>query len=611
MNPSKPAGAEVAASVRQALVTHLFAATPQAVMGGVLFAAVVAAAVSDHVAAASAWGWFWLKAFIAVVRVLQVRRFLADKNSSARLTGWMRSYYIWIGIDVVTWAAMLPLFGPGADPLTLTLLICGLVGIPSLAIFTTVSHWALCAAYSTVCMGTMVVWFALRNQAGDEAVYLGSLIYLVLLIVESRRSNTHLLEMMRLRFENAALADERAAALEAAQASDTAKSRFLAMVSHEIRTPLNGIFGMVQVLRGQRPDPRADHSLQVVENSARHLGRIIDDLLDLSRLDFSGVELQPAALNVREVVTGVVDILEPLASRRGLDVALRWRGDIPPWVMGDAARIGQVLHNLLGNALKFTARGAVTLTVTAPAAGRLAIEVEDTGPGISEEDQKRVFEAFERVGDVGLLPGTGLGLTIARRLAQAMDGDVTCESRLGHGSTFRFTFAAPTAPDSAVRAPLASGHTAAAQQASATGPVLVVDDNEVNTLVARSMLEQLGIESDAAADGQQALMAMQQRRYAAVLMDCHMPVLDGWEATRRWRAAETGERLPIIGVTASAAPEDRQACLDAGMDEHLPKPYEQAALADLLRRFGRGQAWPACAPAQAPQTGIPRGPEPR
>jgi hypothetical protein len=150
--------------------------------------------------------------------------------------------------------------------------------------------------------------------------------------------------MMRLRFENAALADERAAALEAAQASDTAKSRFLAMVSHEIRTPLNGIFGMVQVLRGQRPDPRADHSLQVVENSARHLGRIIDDLLDLSRLDFSGVELQPAALNVREVVTGVVDILEPLASRRGLDVALRWRGDAAPpvWAELPSASAGTV-----------------------------------------------------------------------------------------------------------------------------------------------------------------------------------------------------------------------------------------------------------------------------
>jgi signal transduction histidine kinase/ActR/RegA family two-component response regulator len=579
-------------------------------MGGVLFAAVVAGAVAGHVPAAWAWGWFWLKAAIAAVRVLQVRRFMADAGSATRLTGWMRSYYIWIGIDVVTWAAMLPLFGPGADPLTLTLLMCGLVGIPSLGIFTTVSHWALCVAYSSVCMGTMVVWFALRNQPGDAAVYLGSLIYLVLLIVESRRGNTHLVEMMRLRFENAALADERAAALEAAQASDTAKSRFLAMVSHEIRTPLNGILGMVQVLRGQQPDPRADHSLQVVENSARHLGRIIDDLLDLSRLDFSRMELQPAALNVRKVVTGVVEILEPLASRRGLEVAMRWHGDIPPWVIGDAARIGQVLHNLVGNALKFTNRGTVTLTVTAEAAGRLAIAVEDTGPGISEADQQRIFDAFERVGDVGLLPGTGLGLTIARRLAQAMDGDVTCESRLGQGSIFRFTFAAPTAPHGGPQVPLASGQTAGVQ-ASAASPVLVVDDNEVNTLVARSMLDQLGVESDAAADGQQALTAMQQRRYAVVLMDCHMPVLDGWEATRRWRASETGDRLPIIGVTASAAPEDRQACLDAGMDEHLPKPYEQTALADLLMRFGRGQARFTPAPAQAPPADGPCGPEPQ
>jgi signal transduction histidine kinase/ActR/RegA family two-component response regulator len=606
MSPAEP----VDRRVRQALLGQLFAATPQPVAGGILFAGVVAIIVSAHAPAASAWGWFAVKAGIGIVRIVHARRFLGMQVETPAIGTWVRSYLFWIALDTLSWAAMLPLFGAGADVRSLTLLVCGLLGVASLGVFTTVSHWPLCVLYSSVCLGTVAAWFALRGLPGDWAVAVGSVIYLVLLVLESRRGNAHLAEMVRLRFENAALADERAAALEAAQASDTAKSRFLAMVSHEIRTPLNGILGMVQVLRGQQPDPRADHSLQVVENSARHLGRIIDDLLDLSRLDFSRMELQPAALNVRKVVTGVVEILEPLASRRGLEVAMRWHGDIPPWVIGDAARIGQVLHNLVGNALKFTNRGTVTLTVTAEAAGRLAIAVEDTGPGISEADQQRIFDAFERVGDVGLLPGTGLGLTIARRLAQAMDGDVTCESRLGQGSIFRFTFAAPTAPHGGPQVPLASGQTAGVQ-ASAASPVLVVDDNEVNTLVARSMLDQLGVESDAAADGQQALTAMQQRRYAVVLMDCHMPVLDGWEATRRWRASETGDRLPIIGVTASAAPEDRQACLDAGMDEHLPKPYEQTALADLLMRFGRGQARFTPAPAQAPPADGPCGPEPQ
>jgi signal transduction histidine kinase/CheY-like chemotaxis protein len=606
VNALAPAAAvgPVSDKVRLALVVQLFASTPQAVLGGIAFAAVVAGVGSAHSPSRWAWGWFALKAVIGLVRILHARRFLGRPREPAELDGWMRSYVVWIAIDTVSWAAMLPLFGPGADALALALLMCGLVGIASLGVFTTVSHWPVCVLYSSTCMGTLGVWFGMRGGPGDWAVALGSAIYLALLIVESRRGHDRLVEMLRLRFENAALAEQRAEALAAAESSNAAKGRFLAMVSHEMRTPLNGIMGMAQVLRAQVVEPASARSLALLENSARLLARIIGDLLDFARMDSGRVAVRRQPMDLRHDVEETAALLQPLAEARGLRLEVQWSPEATPYLDGDATRIGQVLHNLVGNALKFTERGSVTLRVRPSQADRHCIEVVDTGPGIAPADQERIFEAFERVGDVGLVPGTGLGLTIARRLARALDGDVICRSDPGAGSTFVFTFTAPAAspPDAVTRpmsmrtdpdaatppAPAESRDGPAptgAERAPAPDTVLVVDDNEINTLVAAALLEQLGWRHASVANGEQALQAMAGQPFAAVLMDCHMPVLDGWEATRRWRLGETGVRLPIIGITANAAAEDRQSCLAAGMDDHLPKPFDMSDLEAALRRL--------------------------
>ena len=593
-----PAGAvDIERRVRQALITQLFVSTPQAVFGGMVFSLVVAWVTSHHVALPLVLTWLVLKLGIGVARLMHTQRFLRDRPALDDIDPQARQYMALIAADTAVWSSMIPLFAPGAPPLALAFLMCGVVGVTAVGVLTTFSHWPTSLLFNLICLVPMGIWFAFEGPGAGWSVSIGCVIYSVMLAVESRRQHGNQAETIRLRLENDELARQRATALAAAESSNEAKSRFLAMVSHEIRTPLNGILGMVQVIRGDRPEPRTDHALQVVENSARHLGRIIGDLLDLSRMDFAQMELHPAPTNLRELVAGVIEVLEPLAQGRGLSLTLQWDDAAPGWIEADGARIGQVLHNLVGNALKFTERGGVTVRVNVPGPEHVAIAVTDTGTGISRADQERIFEAFERVGDVGLSPGTGLGLTIARRLARAMGGDVTCTSELGRGSTFHFTLRAPVpAGDGAELGTRKSADgSQEAAPALAIGPVLVVDDNEVNTLVARSMLEQLGVDCDSAGHGQEALEAMRARRYGAVLMDCHMPVLDGWEATRRWRAQEAaGSRLPIIGMTASASPADRKACLDAGMDEHLPKPFEKLALVEMLVRC-------AIAPAKNPQ----------
>jgi signal transduction histidine kinase/ActR/RegA family two-component response regulator len=598
--PASEAGS-IELRVREALAEKLFASTPPSVLGGVFFAAVVATLVAGEVPPGSAWGWFGLKAVIAAVRIVHVRRFLASAWQSGAVEIRLHTYSFWIALDALTWAAMLPLFGTGAGAAPLTLLTCGLIGIASLAVFTTVSHWPVAVLFSSMCLGTVGTWYALRGAPGDWGVTAGWAIYLVLLIIESRRGYEHLAEMLRLRFENAALAEDRAAALASAQSSDAAKSRFLAMVSHEMRTPLNGIMGMAQVLRAEIVEPARARSLELLENSARLLARIIGDLLDLARMEAGAIDVQRERINLRQTIDQVVALLQPLAQQRGLALQAHWPGDAPELVLGDGTRVGQVLHNLVGNALKFTETGRIDVRAAYVAPGSWRIDVVDTGPGITAADQRRIFEAFERVGDVGLVQGTGLGLPIARRLARAMGGDVSCDSEPGRGSTFTFTFAAPAAeaataesaamppppPDSPLTGDGAFSPIGMAGEDgdAPASVVLVVDDNEVNTLVAAALLEQLGWRHEAVGDGQQALAAMAVTRYAAVLMDCHMPVLDGWEATRRWRRAERDGRLPIIGITANATAEDRQSCLDAGMDDHLPKPFDMDDLGLTLQRL--------------------------
>jgi CheY-like chemotaxis protein len=349
-----------------------------------------------------------------------------------------------------------------------------------------------------------------------------------------------------------------------------------------MRTPLNGIVGMSELLRDEAATDGQRHRADVILRSADHLHRVIGDLLDLSRLEFGRLRLEASPYDPLQALREVVELLAPLAAERGLHLRVLPPTGEPGLRRGDASRVKQVLHNLLGNALKFTGQGDIEVVLEA-SPDDLRFMVRDRGPGVPHERRDSIFEPFEQGGEEqpAQRQGVGLGLTISRRLARAMAGDVRCTeppSDWATGAQFEFTLRAEPVPAAAA---LAEGSDAVPHL---RGRVLVVDDNEVNALVAQAMLARLGLETETAHDGHLALQTLQHNRFDAVLMDCRMPRLDGWQATRRWRSQELGRRLPIIGVTANVSAEDRRACLDAGMDAFLGKPYRIGELAAVLQR---------------------------
>jgi signal transduction histidine kinase/CheY-like chemotaxis protein len=368
---------------------------------------------------------------------------------------------------------------------------------------------------------------------------------------------------------------------------NAARSEFLANMSHEIRTPLNGIVGIAELLAATPLDAEQRELTAVIKSSSECLVRIVNSIFEFSGIESGKVSLDVAELDLRAVIHGVVEFFAPQALAKGLELRSAVRGDIPALVMGDPAHIRQVLVNLVENAVKFTSAGSVRVEVSQTGDRTenrgLLFRVIDTGIGVDRLVADKIFRPFTQADSSATrrYGGIGLGLAISHRLVALMGGTINVESRPGSGSTFWFLLplVQPRQPSVAI---------------ASTGRILIVDDNPVNQIVALRAVNNLGYVAEVVAGGEQALEAVDRAPFAAILMDCQMPGLDGYQATAqiRRREAQTGSerRTPIIAMTASATEGDPERCRAAGMDDYLTKPLRMAALADTLERWTRGWA---------------------
>ena len=492
----------------------------------------------------------------------------------------------WAAAPLMAWFSAHP-FG---QPLAMTLLVSGYVLVfaqlrssPKQAVVISSPYSMAAAIIAASLWGTDLFW-AFMGVVPFTAAGLVVLVLMTMLREERIRAFQE---------HQAHLIEELESARDRANAASEAKSSFLGVISHELRTPMNGVLGAAQLLGATRLDPTQREYLSIIRNSGDNLLSLLNDILDMTKIEAGKMTFEIVDVSIDDLHKRVTGPFQAQAEAKGLNFSVCFEGETPAVVRGDPLRVCQVIHNLLSNAVKFTDAGEVTYTVRSERLSdervRFAFAVRDSGAGISPEDLERLFQPFTQVdaSSTRRFGGTGLGLTISRRMANIMGGDIAVESTVGEGSTFTFTVEADVVEwkhEEAVApidAEVADGRSL---------NVLVVEDHPVNRMILEAWMSSAGHTSSTAENGEIAVEMAAGQAFDLIVMDVNMPVMDGLTATREIRAGDgVNADTPIVVLSASARTEDHEAGLEAGADAYLNKPIDFAALAMVMNQVGSGR----------------------
>lgn len=550
------------------------------------FAVLMAFYFGETIASRLVYGWLGAKIAVATCRVIQARLYRRRGSPGGHV--WRAATYGMLALDGAVWGVA-AFYLMDWQPMVASLAIASFVGIACVATFGLQVSRVATAAYVVPIVVPMILGMLVRADALGVYCSVALCLLLVQMLITAKRSDSKFSEVFLLRLHAAKISVEKAQALELAQRQSAAKSQFLGTVSHELRTPIHGILGAARLVHVESSDPLVKKRMELIEASGTHLLGLVTDLIDVSRVESGQMRIQKIPFDLSAEIERVADIYALRAADKGLTFTFDSQLQSRTWVRGDPARLRQVFHNLLGNAIKFTDKGWVNLTARyGEQPGEFHFDVRDTGIGISEEDQELVFTAFQQVTPrfERRREGTGLGLTIAHEIARLLGGDITLKSKLGFGSVFEFRARFEPAVEPVGLGGSADGATSGAADPPAR--ILLVEDNDVNALIAGAMLANQGHQVEHAGDGEEAVRRALREidRPDLVLMDCMMPVMDGFDATRSIRAQELAmglEMIPIIALSAIIDEENGRRAIAAGMNDSLGKPFSNDELRSVMR----------------------------